>query len=77
MPTRWVRVRDTRTNQILPNSVPESFLKKFNYLRELPSSRKAQVTEPVQPAEAVPVVEPFIPASSGQTITEPAKPEKK
>lgn len=78
MPTRWIRVRDTRTNAILPNLVPESFLQKFNYLRETPSSRKATVTEPTQPAEAVPVAEPFIPqANSGRTITEPAKPEKK
>lgn len=80
MPTRWIRVQDTRTKEILPHSVPESFLLKFKYLRETPSSRKAaEVTEPVQPAAEVPeiITEPDVPANSGRTITEPAKPEKK
>lgn len=79
MPTRWIRVQNTRTGEILPNSVPESFLIKFKYLRETPSSRKAaEITEPVQPAANVPeITEPATPANSGRTITEPAKPEKK
>lgn len=84
--TEWVRVRDTRTNQILPNRVPRAHLDIFDYLKEVPSSRKradrVTVTEPVQPAAGVPVTEPQTPAKRGSatpatTIQEPAKPEKK
>lgn len=79
MPTRWIRVRDTRTDQILPNPVPVEFLDRFDYLVETPSSRAArEITEPVDPAAEVPITEPQRPkANSGQPITEPAKPEKK
>lgn len=78
MPTRWIRVQDTRTKEVLPNLVPAEFLDRFDYLKETPSSRKADVTEPVQPAAEVPITEPESPkANSGRTITEPAKPEKK
>lgn len=80
MATQWIRVRDTRTNDILPNPVPLAFLKKFEYLKEVPSSRKkserVRLEEPIQPGEAVPITEPQ--ANTGHTtITEPAKPGKK
>lgn len=78
MPTRWIRVQDTRTGDILPNPVPSEFLDRFDFLKETPSSRKTDVTEPVQPSAEVPVTEPESPqANSGRPITEPAKPEKK
>lgn len=81
MPAEWIRVRDTRTNDILPHSVPRSHLDRFDHLKEVPSSRKRAdrvvVTEPAQPAAGIPLQEPEAPANSGRTITEPAKPEKK
>lgn len=52
--TEWVRVRDTRTDKILPHLVPRKHLATFDYLKEVPSSRRkadrVQITEPVQPA---------------------------
>ncbi|WP_341394066.1 hypothetical protein [Arthrobacter sp. G119Y2] len=85
MANDWIRVRDTRTNEILPHTVPRAHLDIYDHLKEVPSSRKradrVTVTEPVQPAAGVPVTEPHTPAKRGQatpatTIQEPAKPEK-
>jgi hypothetical protein len=85
MANDWIRVRDTRTNEILPHTVPRAHLDSYDHLKEVPSSRKREdcvtVTEPVQPAAGVPVTEPHTPADRGQatpatTIQEPAKPEK-
>lgn len=83
MPADFIRVRDTRTDAILPHTVPRAHLKAFPHLREVPSSRARTepVTEPVQPAEGVPVTEPETPADRGKAtpakpIKEPAKPEK-
>lgn len=81
MPTQWIRVRDTRTNEILPNPVPAVFVEKFDYLKEVPSSRRradrVRLTEPVQPAAGVPIEEPLTETGHGKPITEPAKPGKK
>lgn len=81
MPTQWIRVRDTRTNEILPNPVPAAFAEKFDYLKEVPSSRRradrVRLTEPVQPAAGVPIEEPLAEIGHGKPITEPAKPGKK
>lgn len=68
MPQRFIRVRDTRTNQILLNAVPEAFLTAYPYLKEVPSSkaRTALVQEPVVPA-----------IKDGDTPKKPAKPEQK
>lgn len=85
MPADFIRVRDTRTDAILPHTVPRAHLESFPYLKEVPSSRKAdrvRVTEPVQPAAGVPVTEPHQspadrgPAAPAKPIKEPAKPEK-
>lgn len=81
--TEWVRVRDTRTNEILPNLVPRLHLDLFDHLKEVPSARKKAdrviITEPAQPAAGVPVQEPETSATGGKAspVTEPAKPEKK
>lgn len=80
MPTQWIRVRDTRTNEILPNPVPVAFLEKFDYLKEIPSSRAGRrefLEEPVQPGAGVPITEPLTGPGQDTTITEPAKPGKK
>lgn len=78
MPTQWIRVRDTRTDEILPNPVPVAFLEKFDYLKEVPSSRRradrVRLTEPVQPAAGVPSTTE---ETSKSIITEPATPGKK
>lgn len=62
MPDEFVRVRDTRTNEILPHSVPRAHLDIFGYLKEVPSEKRGTetvtVTEPVQPAQEAPVTEP-------------------
>lgn len=77
--TEWVRVRDTRTNDILPNLVPRVHLDLFDYLKEVPSARlkadRVPITEPVQPAQqALPVQEPKAPAARGKAnIKEPAR----
>lgn len=81
--TEWVRVRDTRTDKILPNLVPRLHLDLVDYLKEVPSAHKKAdrvvITEPVQPAAGVPVQEPETSAVGGKAtpVTEPAKPEKK
>lgn len=75
--TEWVRVRDTNTDQILPNPVPRAFLDLFGYLKEVPSSRhngeEESVTEPVQPGALAPgtttVQEPKAPAPRGKATT--------
>lgn len=81
MPAEWIRVRDTRTDEILPNPVPAAFLDRFDYLREVPSSRRradrVRLEEPVQPAAGVPITEPLAAPGPKDTITEPAKPGKK
>lgn len=82
MPAKWIRVQDTRTKQILPNSVPDTFLAKFPYLKEVPSSRRAG-SQPDASQSAVLVPQIDEPAESGKnvnttTITEPVvKPGKK
>lgn len=81
--TEWVRVRDTRANQILPHLVPRLHLDLFDHLKEVPSAhRKADrvvITEPVQPAAGVPVQEPETSAAGGKAtrVKEPATPENK
>ena len=83
MPAEWIRVRDTRTNEILPNRVPRAHLDHYPHLKEVPSSRARteHATEPAQPAAGVPITEPQTPADRGpatpaKPIKEPAKPEK-
>lgn len=68
MPQRFIRVRDTRTDQILLHTVPESFLTQYPHLKEVPSSkaRTALVQEPVVPA-----------IKDGVAPKKPAKPEQK
>ena len=63
MADTFIRVRDTRTNEILPNEVPAAWLDIFPHLKELASS--SQVTEP----ETAPTRDTI--------ITEPATPEKR
>lgn len=62
MPAEFVRVRDTRTNKILPHRVPRAHLGIFAHLKEVPSGKRKSetttVTEPVQPAMEAPVTEP-------------------
>lgn len=79
MPVKWIRVQDTRTKQILPNSVPETFLAKFAYLKEVPSSRHSgSQPDASQPAALVPIDEPAESGKNTNLITEPApKPGKK
>ena len=72
MPAEFIRVRDTRTDQILPSPVPRKHLDYFPHLKEVPSSREGSqslVTEPVQPAAAAPVQEPETPAAGGKVTT--------
>lgn len=73
MATTWIRVRDTRTDDILPNPVPLAWLDKFEYLQEVPSSkakRQVGVTEPVQPPQLTPdtvdITEPEKPTAAGR-----------
>lgn len=79
MPVKWIRVQDTRTKQILPNTVPVTFLEKFDYLKEVPSSRRTgSQPDASQTAALVPIEEPVDLSSTKTTITEPArKPGKK
>lgn len=70
--TTWIRVRDTRTDSILPNPVPATFVDRFDYLAEVPSSRNARdITEPAQPGQntpdEVPITEPETPTANGRT----------
>lgn len=73
MPTKWIRVRDNRTDDILPNLVPIAWLDKFEYLQEVPSSkaqRTVDVTEPVQPPQLTPdtvITEPKPQTAAGRT----------
>lgn len=76
----FIRVRDTRTNEILPDPVPENWLDIFDHLKEVPSSasERARVTgegdlENLPPVRAE---EPVNPKKAGTPVTEPAKPEK-
>lgn len=70
--TTWIRVRDTRTDSILPNPVPASFLDRFEYLSEVPSSRNTRdITEPTQPGQDIPdeviITEPETQTANGRT----------
>lgn len=67
--TEWVRVRDTRTDKILPNLVPRKHLDIYDYLKEVPSARRKKdrvaLTEPLQPGA-------LAPGSTTVEVTEPA-----
>lgn len=80
MAAKFIRVQDTRTGDILPKAVPESFLTLYPHLKEVPSSaaRRAQVDGDPEFSPAPLVEEPQAPEPRGKTkqITEPARPEK-
>lgn len=77
MAAEFIRVRDIRTNEILPHAVPKAHLKYFDYLKEVPSSKAARANREEAEADlTVLVEEPAGRGPKGRTtsIKEPAKP---